>query len=175
MSNRGDVTFRRVNGRIIPINIKGPLAAAHAANAASLGTRTVKSGIGLGASAISSKSKPNPYLKFTASGASIASGVISGATFFSRGKKFWAGQATALALDFISPTLAAASHAGKGNLKERAKGAAKDAGVNEVLGYAALGGTLMLTKSSRMKTLVYARKGYRFVKKGFGVIAKAAL
>lgn len=150
------VAFRRVKGRVIPIRAES------AARVGLITAGTYASAAGASVQGFRPKIvKPNKFLASAGLGLAVASGVLSGATFFSKGKKFWIAQGVGLGLDVASSALGAAAFAGRDNVKERAKGVAKIEGQYQIAGYGAMAATLLSRRSSRMRTLVYGRKAGR--------------
>lgn len=170
------IAFRRIHGRIIPVKAGGnPLNKASAGKAARLaGHAAVIGGAGYLASKSNKKGtlQPNRGLQAVGFATNVASGILSGATMFSGGKKFWASQAGSFGLDAVSSTANVASFAGKGKLKQRAKLAAKQEVINNAAGYAAFGATLLSSAKGRAKLLEYGQKAVSLAKAAGGRIGR---
>ncbi len=170
MAQKG-VTFRRIGGRIVPIRASAVL------NAGGAAFRTARAGAAAHSIRKSQTSTvaPNKFMAAAAISSGILSGVLSGATFYSKGKTFAIGQGASLGLDFAGAGLSASSYAGKGKLKQRAIGAAKLEAINQVTGYAALGATLLAQKKTRQHILNFGSKVLGFVKNRAPALWKAAI
>ncbi len=152
------VRFIRKNGRIIPIMQK---------------TQTVKQGALVGASIAAipalkqvKAKEVTPHFGLAAAsvGASVASGIVSGLTFFRPGlKSFLGGTGASIGLDAVSTAANVASYAGKGNFKGRAKGIAKLEATNILVGNAVFAGTLLAHGPSRRKIFEGAAKLAKFL------------
>ena len=156
-------TFRRIRGRIVPIKSSQNANAFRVGMVAGKVTKVAEAS----APFLIKKQQVKPHfgLQAVGFGASVASGLLSGATFFSGGKKFWASQAASIGLDIGSTAANVASFAGKGHLKERAKGAARQEGINLIAGYAAMGGALLANPKARSIIKAGALRVSKFVGK----------
>ena len=154
------LAFRRIHGRIVPI--RGLVAA-----------KTAKDVAVTAASPALKKQNVshNKILKATSHTTAIASGIISGATLFGGAKMFALGQSIGLGLDFGSSGLNAAAHVGKGQKMKRVKEIARTEFVNNVVGYGAMGVTILAQKKGRQKIVEYAAKTAGVAKHLIGKLA----
>lgn len=151
----GRVVFKRIAGRIVPI--KAGIDVGTTASAAITKKQSIKKNHGLQAASMAS---------------AVASGVISGATLFSGAKLFALGQTAGLGLDFASSGLNASANIGKGHKLKRVKEIARQEGINNIIGYGAMGATILAQRKGREKLIEYSGKVLGHLK---NLAAKAAL
>lgn len=151
----GPIRFIHKNGKIIPIR--------DAANAVAA-ARTVNSvGQAIARPKKSPAVKVNRGLDLAGLGLSVASGALAAATF-STPKGFVGGHAAAHAIDIAGVTANAASVAGRGHLKDRAKQAAKQEGRNFAVGNAVYIGGVIGFKKNREAAVKYTAKAANYAK-----------
>jgi hypothetical protein len=112
--------------------------------------------------------KANKSLAAVAAISSVASGVLSGATIASGGKKFWFGQTGSLGLDILSSSANVAAYAGKDRLGSRTGKAAKSEFRNQLIGYGAFGATVLLNPHARKKGVQFAQLGLSTIRSFLG-------
>lgn len=164
MNAKPKIVFRRIRGRIVPIKAQSlGVKLTKVAVAAEKGVKVAHTAGSIAAYGGLKKVNVKPHRGFQALGlaTAVADGLVSGLTFFTPGAKaFVAGQALGIGLGAGSSAANAYSFVGKGAVKERIKGAARQEGINTILGNAVFAGTLLAVPSSRARI--------------FGGIAKAA-
>lgn len=167
--------FFRSGGKIIPIT-------KHSANVVH-GARAVKAAKIVGGAAVSSygakkirqeglkntKIKVNQKLDLTSLGLSIASGVISAASFTGGVKRVAGGALLSHAVDALGTAATIGSVAGKGQGKERAKQAAKQEARNFVVGNAVYAAGIIGVKKNRQAVVGYAKKILEYGRKAVRV------
>ncbi len=155
-----NIRFIRRNGRVIPILRRAEVAKQTAFVGASVA--------GLSALKKVKAKEITPHFGLAAAsvGASVASGLVSGLTFFRPGlKSFLGGTGASLGLDVAATGLGVGAYAGKGQFKARAKGAAKLEAANVIIGNAVFAGTLLAHGPSRRKIFEGAAKLAKFIGK----------
>lgn len=165
--------FIRKNGRIIPIRAPGGGAsssahhvAKHLAHGAALGA----AGVAVAAIKKPSKNqtiKVNRGLDLAGLGLSVASGALAAATF-STPKGLAFGHAAAKAIDVAGVSANVASVAGRGNIKQRAKQAAKQEVRNFAIGNTVFALGVLGVKKNRKALAGYAAKILQFGRKAVG-------
>lgn len=159
------LTFIRHNGRVIPIHGQEPPGekkpgiveqhkkVAHAAVAATSSVvHKAKVHVEAGLDALGVHLQPvqtNKKLDALGVGLSVASGVVSAATFSKGVKGFAGGLVASHGLDALGVGANLASVAGKGQRKERVKQAARQEARNFVIGNAVFGAGIIGSKTNR--------------------------
>lgn len=165
--------FRRINGRIVPIRdaaAKGFKKGTRIGSAIGLVHNPIAAGVVLKTVRKPQDIAPNRFLQGTGLAAAVADGLISGATLFSGGKKFLAGQGVSAGLSVGSSAANVASYAGKDHLRERARGIARQEAVNTLVGYGAFAGVVLANPVSRRRVIDAALKAANFFKSKIGVL-----
>ena len=136
------VTFRRINGRVVPIKSKAALKAG--VSAAAIG------GGALVGSKVGTKRKgTHEGFKALSTGIAIGSGILSGLTFFSGHKAAIAGTAAGFGIDALSSASNLAAHRKIKDRKSRIKSIAGHELFNTALGWGAFGATLLASSKGR--------------------------
>lgn len=109
--------------------------------------------------------QPNNLMRAGAIGVSVGSGFLQGLSFGRGTKGFIAGHAFGFGADVGATAMTVGAWRGKGNFRQRAKGAARDEAINQVAGHGVYLGTILLRPEGRKKIMEYAGKAYNLGKR----------
>ncbi len=171
----GATGFFRKNGKIVPI--RAAAGAGVAAAGAAVAHNKLKSARAINA-AVQLRKHPNAdkkihvnrSLDMTGLGLSVASGVVAASTFALGAAGLATGFVASHVIDAGGVAANAASVAGHGHKKERAKVFAKQEGRNFAIGNAVYLGGVLGTKTGRESLVKYSAKILEFGRKALRVI-----